>query len=308
LLTAWLWGPTAATAGDEALCAAAIRRVEAEGRLPRGLLTAVALTESGRRDPESGTVGPWPWTADNGGDGRYFDSEAEAVGWVEELRRAGRQSVDVGCMQVNLMHHPDAFASLRQAFDPAANVAYGARFLTALHDETGSWDRAVERYHSAEPGVGEAYRERVYANWQAAPASAPGPTYARVLTPTLPGPPQRPVLAMAGGTPRFIPITLGPGGRVASPAPLRPLPPRGAAPIVLGPTRAIPGAITFTPKRLVSPFIAPAPGRIAVMGGSPLLPAGGLAARPGAAAPAGRGTGFRVPLRIANAATPAALD
>ena len=102
--------------------------------------------------------------------------------------RAGRQSVDVGCMQVNLMHHPDAFASLRQAFDPATNVAYGARFLTALHDETGSWDRAVERYHSAEPGVGEAYRERVYANWQAAPAGASGLTYARVLTPTLPGP------------------------------------------------------------------------------------------------------------------------
>ena len=50
-------------------------------------------------------------------------------------------------MQINLMHHPDAFASLEEAFEPTRNVAYGARFLGQLRDETQSWTRAVERYH-----------------------------------------------------------------------------------------------------------------------------------------------------------------
>jgi soluble lytic murein transglycosylase-like protein len=59
------------------------------------------------------------------------------------------------------MHHPVAFADLEQAFDPLANVTYGAGFLSFLHQETGSWDHAVARYHSAEPERGEVYRSRV---------------------------------------------------------------------------------------------------------------------------------------------------
>jgi hypothetical protein len=72
-------------------------------------------------------------------------------------------------MQVNLMHHPDAFASLEEAFEPSRNVAYGARFLDALRQETRSWDRAVERYHTADPERGRAYREKVYQRWARAP-------------------------------------------------------------------------------------------------------------------------------------------
>ena len=47
------------------------------------------------------------------------------------------RSIDIGCAQVNLMHHPDAFASLEQAFDPMANADYAARFLKQLHDTHG---------------------------------------------------------------------------------------------------------------------------------------------------------------------------
>ena len=78
-------------------------------------------------------------------------------------------------MQINLMHHPDAFASLDDAFEPTRNVAYGARFLGALKQETSSWERAVERYHTADPGRGRAYREKVYQRWaQAPPDRTPG--------------------------------------------------------------------------------------------------------------------------------------
>ena len=71
---------------------------------------------------------------------------------MEELRRDCHRNIDVGCVQVNLMHHPAAFADLGQAFDPSANVAYGAWLLATLRDATGSWERAVALYHSARPG------------------------------------------------------------------------------------------------------------------------------------------------------------
>jgi hypothetical protein len=68
-------------------------------------------------------------------------------------------------MQINLQNHPAAFASLDEAFDPAANTAYAARFLRALYVQTGSWPAAAAAYHSQTPGIGEPYRDRVMAIW-----------------------------------------------------------------------------------------------------------------------------------------------
>jgi hypothetical protein len=155
-----------AGAGDAALCATAIRAAEARSPVPAGLLAAVALSESGRYDPALRRAVPWPWTVNSQGEGRYFATRAEALAHVERLRREGRRNIDVGCMQVNLLHHPDAFATLDEAFDPTTNVAYGADFLTRLRQDSPSWARAVERYHTADAERGRAYRERVYDRWQ----------------------------------------------------------------------------------------------------------------------------------------------
>jgi hypothetical protein len=186
VLLALLSGGSAAVASpgpdDADLCGAAIARSEAAGTLPAGLLRAVAVNESGRYDRGGRGVAPWPWTVNNAGDGRYFASKEEAIAHVERLRAAGERNIDVGCMQINLMHHPDAFASLDDAFEPSRNVAYGARFLGDLREETLSWERAVERYHTADPERGRAYRERVYERWARGgptPAEAPRP---RLLT------------------------------------------------------------------------------------------------------------------------------
>ncbi|MGD9511928.1 MAG: hypothetical protein AB7X49_25660, partial [Geminicoccaceae bacterium] len=175
----------AAAQDDADLCAGAIARTEASGALPAGLLTAVAASESGRYDRDRRGVAPWPWTVNNAGVGRYFGSKREAIAHVERLRAAGARNIDVGCMQINLLHHPDAFASLEDAFEPARNVAYGARFLRALEEETRSWDRAVERYHTADPDRGRAYRERVYQRWAGAPAEPAAPARPQVLTASL---------------------------------------------------------------------------------------------------------------------------
>jgi hypothetical protein len=84
---------------------------------------------------------------------------------VHELRSQGRSNIDVGCMQINLGYHGDAFASVADALEPAANVAYGAQFLKKLREETRSWARATAHYHSRHPQRGQAYREKVYRFW-----------------------------------------------------------------------------------------------------------------------------------------------
>jgi hypothetical protein len=68
-------------------------------------------------------------------------------------------------MQVNLHHHPDAFFSLEQAFDPASNVAYAGRFLRSLFADSGAWDEAAGRYHSATPELKDPYRDKVVQIW-----------------------------------------------------------------------------------------------------------------------------------------------
>jgi phytoene dehydrogenase-like protein len=75
------------------------------------------------------------------------------------------RSIDVGCMQVNLMHHPDAFANLDLAFDPQVNAAYAARFLKELFAQTGDWTKAAALYHSATPELGAEYQRKVLAVW-----------------------------------------------------------------------------------------------------------------------------------------------
>src|SRR5262249_7281282 len=67
-------------------------------------------------------------------------------------------------MQVDLYYHPDAFASLEAAFDPATNVAYAAKFLNELKAETGDWGVATQYYHSRTAYIGQAYAGRVTLN------------------------------------------------------------------------------------------------------------------------------------------------
>jgi hypothetical protein len=161
-------GAAAAAASAPAatgVCATAIAQAEQAGDIPAGLLAAISLRESGRRDPDSGEFLAWPWTINAEGEGFFFASKAEAIAKVEALQADGMRSIDVGCMQVNLRYHPDAFDSLEDAFDPATNAAYAADLLTRLAAARGGWHTAVGYYHSATPEYRDAYRERVLALW-----------------------------------------------------------------------------------------------------------------------------------------------
>ena len=159
-----------ATAGDQrppeadtwALCADFATRAEQAHRLPRGLLRAIAKVESGRYEENRREVLAWPWTVMAEGRGRYLPSKAAAIAEVEALQARGIRNIDVGCMQINLRYHPDAFVSLEAAFDPAANVEAAARLLLDLRDAWGSWTRAVGNYHSNTPTLSGPYRVKVY--------------------------------------------------------------------------------------------------------------------------------------------------
>jgi hypothetical protein len=155
--------PAVASPAD--ICGALARETERAEGIPPGLVHAVALAESGRWLAGRGHSQAWPWTVTAGSDSFYLESKQDALRKVHELRAAGRSNIDVGCMQVNLGYHGDAFASLEEALEPASNVAYGARFLKRLRLETRSWVRATARYHSSDPDRGKAYRDKVYRLW-----------------------------------------------------------------------------------------------------------------------------------------------
>ncbi len=159
--------PASEAAPDAAAdsCAPGIASAETAERLPAKLLGAIALVESGRQDPATGRTTPWPWTINAAGIGHVYATKADAIAAVRDLQALGVRSIDVGCMQINLLHHPAAFATMDQAFDPMANAAYGARFLGELHRQTGSWPLAAAAYHSQTPDIGQAYEIRVMAIW-----------------------------------------------------------------------------------------------------------------------------------------------
>ncbi len=147
--------------GDWPRCGRAIAAAEPASGIPPGLLGAIALVESGQRNPATGAPTPWPWSYNVNGEGHSPPSKAAAMAEVAALQARGIRSIDVGCMQVNLLHHPAAFATLEEAFDPPANLRYAIRFLKELQGRTGDWGAAIARYHSGEAERGAAYQRRV---------------------------------------------------------------------------------------------------------------------------------------------------
>ena len=158
-------GGACAQARPVPTCGAEIDAAERAAGLPPKVLGAIGVVESGRVDPRTGLAAPWPWTINVAGVGHVFDSAADAIAAVQAAQAAGVQSIDVGCMQINLLHHPHAFATLQDAFDPAANVRYAAGFLARLHGQTGDWNAAIAAYHSATPALGLPYARTVALVW-----------------------------------------------------------------------------------------------------------------------------------------------
>jgi hypothetical protein len=139
-------------------CERAALRASREVGVPIAVLRTIALAESGRT--QDGGFRPWPWTANFGGDGQWFETSHDAQLAVAERQATGATNIDIGCFQINLRWHGDAFPDLATMFDPDTNALHAARFLARLHDETGSWPDAAAAYHSRTPEHAQRYRAR----------------------------------------------------------------------------------------------------------------------------------------------------
>ena len=236
-----LWPSASSSQGDPIhACRGAIARAEGGAGIPAGLLQAIGQVESGRRNPDTGARGPWPWTVNAEGRGQFFPSRQAAIAAVQELQARGVRVIDVGCMQVNLHHHARAFASLEDAFEPEANARYAARFLGQLFTARPDWMVDAGHYHSHTPDLAEAYRERVRTAWTQAReaedralAQAPPPGAGSRAAPV--------VASLSNGAERVQVLTLaGSGGRGLDAYRANPVPLTG---------RAFAVALSGIPKR-----------------------------------------------------------
>lgn len=148
------------------LCTRYFPQYEAAFKLPEKLLNAVSIIETGRWNKAVESSVSWPWTVNNGGDGHHFDTKIEAVAKVKQLIKDGKTNIDVGCMQVNLKYHPNAFRSLDQALEPKYNIGYAANLLRQHQKKYNDWRKSIAMYHSGDSNLGKKYSNKVLKAWQ----------------------------------------------------------------------------------------------------------------------------------------------
>lgn len=140
------------------LCREAARSASAETGVPFDVLLAITLTETGRM--RNGALEPWPWAIQYDGQGRWFDTMAEAVAMAEDTLRTGATNIDLGCFQLNIRWHAGAFGSAGDMISPDRNARYAADFLAKLYRESGDWTVAAGAYHSRNPETADVYRQK----------------------------------------------------------------------------------------------------------------------------------------------------
>ena len=142
-------------------CILAASKYENIYNLPKNLLLSVSLTESGKT-VKNGEFISWPWTINVKGKGKFFKTKNEAVTYVSNYTKKGKKNIDLGCMQVNYMYHPNAFKNFNDAFDPELNVKWSAKKLKYLYQKFGSWKLAVGYYHSYRTMRRKKYSAKVF--------------------------------------------------------------------------------------------------------------------------------------------------
>ena len=147
------------------LCGHEIAAAERKYSIPHRLLMAIGTVESGRAIAPSKGKRPWPWTVCANGKSYYFSTKGAAIATVKRLMGRGIRNIDVGCMQVNLLHHSKAFKDLEEAFTPHHNVTYAAEFFLKLKNLYHSWTHAVGYYHSISDLHYKPYCSLVYDAW-----------------------------------------------------------------------------------------------------------------------------------------------
>lgn len=155
----------AAFMAESERCTRYISAIEAKYNIPENLLLSISTIESGRWNRATLTSVTWPWTLNVEGKPYRYNSKEETLAALEDFRAKGKKLIDVGCMQVNMHFHPDAFPNDVTALEPRYNIEYAAQLLTSHYQKTKNWKRAIAHYHSATPKFGSRYLKKVVAKW-----------------------------------------------------------------------------------------------------------------------------------------------
>jgi soluble lytic murein transglycosylase-like protein len=151
-------------------CMQAINAVTKVHKVPKDIVTAVALTETGIM--QKGRLAPYPWAINVEGKGYLFASKDEAIGAVKKHLAAGKKSIDIGCMQLNWYWHGEKFNhSLEKAFDPYTNITVGAKYILEHYGTYKNWTKAVGRYHSGTSKFASQYQKKFLSNLKIAQAN-----------------------------------------------------------------------------------------------------------------------------------------
>ncbi|SDQ92870.1 transglycosylase SLT domain-containing protein [Pseudovibrio sp. Tun.PSC04-5.I4] len=124
------------------LCERQMQQAAQKYDVPLGILYAVGLTETGRKNSLH------PYALNIAGKSYFASSATEALAVIKRSRNRGVKLIDVGCMQINIYYHLSKFSSLKAMLDPSQNVDYAARFLSELKQREKTWTMAVARYHA----------------------------------------------------------------------------------------------------------------------------------------------------------------
>ncbi|MHA6345268.1 transglycosylase SLT domain-containing protein [Roseivivax sp. CAU 1761] len=147
---------------EHGICLREILEAQERHDIPGNILLGIGLQEAGLM--KAGELTVWPYAVNSEGSGYHFETRRAALDFVAAEQRRGVESMDVGCMQINLRWHPGAFATIEDGFTPRLNVDYAARFLKRLHSETGDWQRAASAYHSRTPDKQAIYHSALMRN------------------------------------------------------------------------------------------------------------------------------------------------
>jgi soluble lytic murein transglycosylase-like protein len=143
-------------------CSRLFSNFEKKYQIPRDTLHSISLQETGKAHPSHKKMIVWPWVINLAGRSLYFNTKAETVYFVKQELKKGKKNIDLGCMQINWMHHGHNFRSVEHALEPRINVHFGAMFLRKKFEQVGNWHKAIAHYHSATPKLGEKYSQSVF--------------------------------------------------------------------------------------------------------------------------------------------------
>ncbi len=149
-------------------CFTFVSKYEKKYKLPKKSLLAIVLNETGRKYSNSKNfleaMRSWPWAvrANDSNQSYYFVSKQEAVAFITKQLSRGNTNLDVGCAQINLKYHRDAFDSIHQAIEPEINIHYAAYLVAGHYHNSGrSWYKSIAYYHSKTKDIGTNYANKV---------------------------------------------------------------------------------------------------------------------------------------------------